>query len=70
MQNITVETLQSQNAALREQNDSLRTLLEKAQTMAHYALKDAGSLEHRGIFHNCPSPDCVDVRVLIGKEER
>lgn len=58
---VSIEQLQKQNRDLRE-------ALEKAQTVAHYALKDAGSLEHRGIFHNCPSPDCVDVRVLIGKE--
>lgn len=53
---------------LQKQNQELRIALEKAQTTAHYALKDAGDFEHRGLFANCPSPSCVEVRTILGKE--
>ncbi len=58
----TLETLQTQNRELRLE-------LTRAQTEIHYLHNDRGSLYHRGPFANCPSPDCVRVRVLLGREE-
>lgn len=57
------------NEVLRKENTELRQALEKSQTTIHYLLRDSGRIEHRGVFHNCPAPECVAVRVLLGKEQ-
>jgi hypothetical protein len=63
MTTLTTEQLQTDNR-------TLRTELTRAQTEIHYTYKDIlHQIHHRGIFANCPDPDCVRVRVLLGKEE-
>ncbi len=64
MPTITTEQLQTQNHTLRLE-------LTRAQTEIHYTYKDIlHSIHHRGPFMNCPDPDCVRVRVLLGKEQQ
>ena len=53
---------------LQRQNRNFRLELTRAQTELHYMHADHGSIFHRGPFVNCPSPDCVNVRILLGKE--
>ena len=63
MTTLTIEQLQTQNRALVLE-------LTRAQTETHYIHKDLlHSIYHLGPFSNCPNPDCVRVRVLLGREE-
>lgn len=62
MQSSTTEQLQTENRALLLE-------LRRAQMELHYTHKDhLHSIYHLGPFANCPNPDCVRVRVLLGKE--
>jgi len=68
MAHITIESLLREKEELKDRNSLLKQALYDLSVTAHAAAKKFGSIEHRGSFENCPSPDCFHARVIMGME--